>query len=214
MEEAAAQAAAEAAGPAITDTAPADVLGLPVYPGARPLGPGISIATDEGEGYDAQRAYITSADYDAVLEFYRRQMPGAKATNVESASGRSSTLVERVASKEEVVERMATLSESSRGTEIVLSAVGGVARFAVYLISVPPDAVDAAVAAICEWRGIPEEAKAAETQAEEVQKIMTVLPRPVEPELTWAEASELSGILEGLGCTVQIRGGEVPVPSS
>ena len=204
-EDAAAAAAAAAAGPPVTSEVDPTSLGVPIYPGAaRVKGGAASITLDGGSTVDQQMIYAVRAPLDRVVAFYREQLSKPTISEVRTGSGRSVTLLEQQSNESEVAARLVTVSEIGGRSEIAISSTVRDARFSVFLNSVPPDKVEEVVAAICDWKGRPEDTKAAQTQEEEARKILTVLPRPVDVGLPWDKATDLKDKLEALGGEVDI----------
>ncbi len=202
-QEVAAQAAEEAAAAAsIESEAPADVVGLPVYPGARRTDE-LLIRGEAGSTYNGRAVYTTADAYEAVLAFYAAEMPEGRVSEVRSGGLRSATIAEATSTQTEVATRMVQVSETSGRTEIALCVTGGEARFAVSLASVEPGAGPAVVAAICDWRA-PATAEAAEIMREETEKLLPVLPRPVERDLTREAAEELAEAIHAAGGVAEI----------
>jgi hypothetical protein len=201
------QAALEAAEAGnVTNEVTPDEIGVAVYPGARPTGRAVRISIEDGSGSTAQASYHASASLEAVLGFYRDALAGATVSEETSADGVKSASVTRETTTEtEVASLTALLSETADGTDISLCAVRRAARFSVYLDSVPDGSQAAVVQAICTWKGIPTVAKDAEVQRQEAQKLMTVLPRPVDVGLAHDKALELRDQLVAAGGQAEVR---------
>ncbi len=203
-QEVAAQAAEEAAAAAtIASEAPADVLGLAVYPGARRTD-GLLISGEEGATYNGRATYTTPDSYDAVVAFYTAEMPEGRLSEVESGGLRCASIAEATSTETEVATRMVQVCETRAGTEIALCVTGGEARFTVSLVSVEDDKGVAVAQAICDWRA-PATAEAAEIMREETEKLLPVLPRPVEPDLTREEAEALAEAIRAAGGVAEIH---------
>lgn len=204
---AAEQAAAEAAQrPVITDDVDITAVGLTVYPGARPVPQGeLSLSMVASSIYTYYACYRANAPFDRVVSWYRDQMDDPIVTIVGTKGGRSASLREDSASIEDATTRFVLVSETPRGVDILLAADARPARFAVYLDSVPLDKEDNVISAIVEWRQRTTEGGDEWTDAqvltakEEARKLLPVLPRPVDVELSYEEAVELLGMLVKAG---------------
>lgn len=202
------QAALEAAEAGnVTNEVTADEIGVAVYPDARSTERAVRVSIEEGSGSTTQASYRTSAPLDAVLSFYQDvALPGATVSQEKSGDGlRSASVTKQTTTETEVASLTALLSETSEGTSISLCAVRRAARFTVYLDSVPDGSQASVVQAICSWKGIPAAVKDAEVQRQEAQKLMTVLPRPVDVGLPHDKAVELRDQLVAAGGQAEVR---------
>lgn len=201
------QAAAEAAEAlSVSDEVPADEIGIAVFPGAVREGKPIKDTLDGGNSSIAEARYTTSADLDSVVDFYRAELQGGTVNEATSGDGqRSVSVLHDEATDLQISTRCASVSEAGGRTTIALTSVRRQATFAVYLYEVADKDKEAVVTAICEWKGVPETPKEVEVQRQDVGKLMTVLPRPVEPSLSREDAETLAASLKDAGGQVEIR---------
>jgi hypothetical protein len=209
---AAEQAAEEAAQrPVITESVDITAIGLSVYPGARAVDDGeLTVDMIASSAYGYLATYTTNASFERVVNWYRDQMDKPLVTVTSSDTGRSASLREDSANREEVTSRIVLVSETDDGVEIRLAADARQASFSVYLDNVPSRQEDAVVDVIATWRQDTTEGGDEWTEAEvqiakeEARKLLTVLPRPVDVELGYDEAMELRDSLAEAGGDARI----------